>query len=314
MSYPLCQTQDLWAMRSEGTGGQAFFIDEVWHGFLVPGESCSGRFDDCVAGNKDGVAVDHGLGLDEFSVFACNFKPVERLGVARSKSAPRVIETQANLAAFDSHRFVKGTGVDEVILAIVFRKSPEREALANVLFVFRMDVGDITNVRGDGHAGVGNIQSGGLGLPELGESEFIAAVAIGRDLHEVEGGVGAEEDVAPGLDERLHFVEVGHAVAVVRFALVPSGAAHGEGGDGINHRVVEQRGTIRVVADHLTDEFDARLIAPGTGQADAISFLGTGDTEFHGVGVARHAAGAKRVDDAHGDGVGAGFDKFGGML
>ena len=69
MSYPLCQTQDLWAMRSEGAGGQAFFIYEVWHGFLVPGESCCGRFGDCVAGNNNGVAVDHGLGLDESSVF-----------------------------------------------------------------------------------------------------------------------------------------------------------------------------------------------------------------------------------------------------
>ena len=57
---------------------------------------------------------------------------------------------------------------------------------------------------------------------------------------------------------------------------------------------------------------DFWLVAPGTGQADAISFLGTGDTEGHGVGLARHAAGAKRVGDTHGDGVGAGFDKVSG--
>ncbi len=56
-------------MRSEGAGGQAFFIDEVWLGFLIPGESCSVRFGDGVAGNNNGVAVDHGLGFDESSVF-----------------------------------------------------------------------------------------------------------------------------------------------------------------------------------------------------------------------------------------------------
>ncbi len=82
---PLCQSQTLRAMRSEGAGGQAFFIDEVWHGYLVPGESCCGRFGDGVAGNNDGVAVDHGLGLDEISVLARDFKPVE--GVRRARRA-----------------------------------------------------------------------------------------------------------------------------------------------------------------------------------------------------------------------------------
>ena len=56
-------------MCSEGAGGQAFFIDEVWHGFLMPGKSCCGRFGDCVAGNNNGVAFDHGLGFDKSSVF-----------------------------------------------------------------------------------------------------------------------------------------------------------------------------------------------------------------------------------------------------
>jgi len=69
MPSPLCQSQPLRAIRSEGAGGQAFFIYEVWHGFLVPGESCCGRLGDCVAGNNNGVAVDLGLGLDESSVF-----------------------------------------------------------------------------------------------------------------------------------------------------------------------------------------------------------------------------------------------------
>ena len=122
-------------MRSEGTGGQAFFIDEVWHGFLVPGESCCGRFGDCVAGNNNGVALDHGLGFDESSVFTRDFKPVERLAVARGEPASDMVETQANLAAFDSHRFIEGTGVDEVFLAVVLGESPEREAFPNVLLV-----------------------------------------------------------------------------------------------------------------------------------------------------------------------------------
>ena len=140
-----------------------------------------------------------------------------------------MVETQANLAAFDSHRFVEGAGVDEVFLAVVLGESPEREALPNALLVGGMQPVGVADVRDDGHAGVGNGQSGGLGFPELGESAFhAAAVAIGGDLHEVEGGVGAEEDVAPGLDERLHFVEVAHAVAVVLLALVPGDATDGE--------------------------------------------------------------------------------------
>jgi len=140
-----------------------------------------------------------------------------------------MVETQANLAAFDSHRFVEGAGVDEVFLAVVLGESPEREALPNALLVGGMQPVGVADVRDDGHAGVGNGQSGGLGFPELGESAFhAAAVAIGGDLHEVEGGVGAEEDVAPGVDERLHFVEVAHAVAVVLLALVPGDATDGE--------------------------------------------------------------------------------------
>ena len=55
MHSPIFQSQDLRAMRSEGAGGQAFFIYEVWHGFLIPGESCCGRFGDCVAGDKESV-------------------------------------------------------------------------------------------------------------------------------------------------------------------------------------------------------------------------------------------------------------------
>ena len=314
IAIPLRQSQALRAMRSERAGGQAFFIYEIRLGFLVPGESCCSRFGDGVAGDENGVALDHGLGFDEFSVFTRDFKPVERLGVARGEPASGMVETQANLAAFDSHRFIEGTGVDEVVLAIVFRKSPEREALANVLFVFRMDVGDVANVRDDSHAGVRNIERGGLGLPEPGQSEFLAAaVAIGRDLHKVEGSVGAKEDVAPGLDERLHFVEVAHVVAVVRFALVPGDAADGERDKGVNHRVVKKRGEVDIVVRMRERgvELDTWLVAPGTSQADAISFLGTGDTESHGVGLAHQAAGAKRVDDTYGDCVGAGFDKVG---
>ena len=52
-----------------------------------------------------------------------------------------------------------------------------------------------------------------------------------------------------------------------------------------------------------------RLVAPGTGQTDAIRFLRTGDTYGHGGSLARHPAGAKCVSDTHGDSVGAGFDK-----
>ena len=173
----------------------------------------------------------------------------------------------------------------------------------------------MADVRDDGHAGVGNVQSGGLGFPELGESAFhAAAVVIGGNLHEVEGGVGAEEDVAPGLDEGLHFVEVEHAVAVVLLALVPGDAADGERDNGVNHRVIKKRGVVDLVVGirERGVELDFWLVAPRTSQADAISFLGTGDTEGHDVGVARHAAWAKRVGDTHGDGVIAGFDKVGG--
>ena len=173
----------------------------------------------------------------------------------------------------------------------------------------------MADVRDDGHAGVGNVQSGGLGFPELGESAFhAAAVVIGGDLHEVKGGVGAEEDVAPGLDESLHFVEVEHAVAVVLLALVPGDATDGERDQGVNHRVVKKGGVVDLVVGirELGVELDFWLVAPRTGQGDAIRFLGTGDTEGHDVGLARQAARAKRVDDTHGDGVSTSFDKVGG--
>ena len=83
----------LWAIRSEGARGQALLVHEVWHAFLVPGKSCCGRFGDFVAGDEDRVAVDGGLGFDELSVFARDFKPVEGLVVARGEPASGVIET-----------------------------------------------------------------------------------------------------------------------------------------------------------------------------------------------------------------------------
>ena len=303
-------------MRSKGARGQALLVHEVWHGHLVPGEPCCGRFGDGVAGDDNGMAVDQGLGLDEFPVFTRNFKPVEGPGIARNEPASRIVETQADLAAFDSHRFVERTGAYEVFLAIVLSESPEREAFPNALLVAGMEPIDVADVRDNGHAGVGNVHSGGLGFPELRESviHHVAAVAIGRDLHEVKGRVGTEEDVAPGLDERLHFVEVEHAVAVVLLALVPDDTADGERDKGVNHRVVKKRGEVDMVVGirERGAELDTWLVIPGTGQTDAIRFLGTGDTESHGVGFARHAAGAKRVGDTHGDGVVAGFDQVGG--
>ena len=39
MPSPLCQSQDLRAMRSEGAGGQALLVHEIRLGFLVPGKS-----------------------------------------------------------------------------------------------------------------------------------------------------------------------------------------------------------------------------------------------------------------------------------
>ena len=133
-------------MRSEGACGQALLVHEVWHAFLVPGESCCGRFGDFVAGDEDRVAVDGGLGFDELSVFARDFKPVEGLVVARGEPASGVIETQADLAAFDRHRLVEGAGVDEVFLAVVLGESPEREAFPNVLLVAGMDVLHVADV------------------------------------------------------------------------------------------------------------------------------------------------------------------------
>ena len=90
----------------------------------MPGESYCAWFVDCGAGNNNGVSVYHGLGFNEISLFSCDLKPVQRLSITRGEPASCMSKTEANLTAFDSHRFIEGAGVDEIVLAVVLGESP----------------------------------------------------------------------------------------------------------------------------------------------------------------------------------------------
>jgi len=111
-----------------------------------------------------------------------------------------------------------------------------------------VDVVEFADVVHDGHAGIGDRQGRGLRLPEDGyDVRILVAVHERRDLNIVEGQPVLAPDLSPALDQGAGLVRVEHALAVVRLALVPDGAAQGVGRQRGDHPVVEACGRTRAV-------------------------------------------------------------------
>ena len=156
-------------------------------------------------------------------------------------------EGDADFAVFDFHGIIYGAGVCD-IFAVNEVLGGEGEALADLPFPGGMDVSRITEVDGDGHGGIGKRERGALSFARFGPVGVAGGVhgaLVARQLHEVEGEVAAPEG-APIADEAGEEVAILDGAVGVAFALIPEGAADGEGGEGENHAAVEAGGLLVV--------------------------------------------------------------------
>ena len=92
---------------------------------------------------------------------------VNHLSVAAfgDQAAAEMGKFQADLVALHFHGFIPRAGVFDVA-AIDIGQRDAGQAVADILFVFWMDIFWFADVGGDGHAGVGQGQNGGLGLAD----------------------------------------------------------------------------------------------------------------------------------------------------
>lgn len=193
--------------------------------------------------NDDLIAVDGGIRRVECAVFTRDFKVCESLAVPRFEPVSSHVELDADFVGFDLVIAVKRSGIDEVVVTVVFGKSPESEAFADVLFICGMDICGVADVGDHRHAGMGDVESFELGLPDAGEFFVaVASVFVWGELDIVEGHVRVVPNSAPAVDEGFHFFVVEHVFAVVGFALIPDRAANGVRNEWVDHAMIESEG------------------------------------------------------------------------
>ena len=81
-----------------------------------------------------------------------------------------------------------------------------------------MDVLECANVGGNGHARVGDFQSGGLGFPNVWQTAgggWVARVIIGGKLDKEERHFVVVPKFAPPFDQGFLLFEIKHSFAVV---------------------------------------------------------------------------------------------------
>ncbi len=236
----------------EGGGGQAVAIHEVGDGELAPREAGPTRLRDLRGGEHDAVAIDFGLGGLEKAIAAGDLEMRERFAIACGEAAGGVVELHTDGGAFDAVAGVERTAGVDVGLAVGLCHGPEREAAGDFFFLRGMDVRHLADVADDGHAGVRDVEALCLRLPELREDlRLLSAVLEGGDLHEVERQLGLLEHAAPGGEQGLFLVGINEAFIVVRLALIPDGAAEGEGHERMDHGMVERGGRAGVGGECL---------------------------------------------------------------
>ena len=227
------------AAAEEGGGGEPGPVHEVGLGLLVPGEAHGTGRRDFGGGDEEALAVDPALGLRPVAVGIGDLQPGRGLVVAGDEPAVRMGEGHAHGVALGFCRAEHGAGILQIGPAVGLGEGHEGQAVPHLLLLAGMDVGQVADVEGDGHAGVGDGEALGLPHPDLGQLGGLVAIAVRRQLHEVEREVPLAPEVAPAPDQGLLLLEVELAVHAVGFALVPDGAADGEGDEGVDHAVVE---------------------------------------------------------------------------
>ena len=133
------------------------------------------------------VALQRDFGPVEFLVLTGDGEPFDRAAVLRLEPFG-VAEVEADFAILGLHPAVDGAAVF-CLLEVSASQRGESEALADILFVFRVDVARFTEVYTDGHLGARDFQRGELRLANLrpiAVGGLLAFREVIGELHEEE--------------------------------------------------------------------------------------------------------------------------------
>ena len=161
------------------------------------------------------------------------------MAVAGGKSPAGVVEADLDSGTGYPVPSEQWPGFHEIFLSVGIREGPQRQPSPNLGFAGRVDVLHVADVIGDGHAGVRDFERLLLGPPDAGEVvSGSLPVVVGGELDEKKWRLGRLELLAPAGDEGFFLGGVGHALAVVRLALIPEKPTQRVGNERVNHRLV----------------------------------------------------------------------------
>ena len=141
-------------VSAEWTGGQILLIVEIAYRVVRPGVAHGNGFGDLIATDYNRVAINLCIGPDELSVGPGDCKTFQLLTAGSDEAAGDMIEAQGDSAALDLHRLLQRSRIDD-ILFVGLRQSPQGQALADILFVLRVNVLGLTYVDDRRHPGIG---------------------------------------------------------------------------------------------------------------------------------------------------------------
>lgn len=255
----------LFKVRCEGDGGESGLVVEIRaervarvgiadvHGSgnlrrtELDGLADDGRF--CpvpfVVGSCEGEAFEWCVGGFSGWIVAVFF--------SNHEAATDMVEIEDRFVSLDGEGLEGWAGNDGVFFPVNIAECPLGETLADVLFVFGVDVGRVANVESGSDARVWKLLDAVLGDADAGEAVTSCGVVIGLvelgefDDVEVEGEVGGLVPFRPPtVDERFEFGEVSEAFSAVGFALIPNRTSDTVTDNRGDHRVVN-RGRLVVV-------------------------------------------------------------------
>jgi len=224
--------------RTKGGRWQSGFVHEIGQGAMVPRETDGYRHGDALSRQHHARPIDRRGCLTVCAVRTANLKPGGR-GAIPCAQRLRMLEIDPHGVPLDLKPVEEWAFADDIRFPIGLVEGLQREALAHIVLVGRVDVRQIADIVDDGHSGARDLRCGRLGFPDFGQGLGAVAIVVGRQLHEVTCEIVLLPHSAPSLDERFHLVAVQHALAPVRFALVPDETPVGIGHERRDHRIVE---------------------------------------------------------------------------
>ena len=132
------------------------------------------------------------------------------------------------------------------LATVVARKCQTSKSLPDGFLLLRVDVGRVSDIHRDDHAGIGLRQRHHLSLAKIRGADGFLLVSERRNLHEVERKVTRRPTRSPIANHRWEQSSVLLRVLDVRLALIPDNAAKREWNQRTNH-AVEQNARVPLI-------------------------------------------------------------------